>query len=180
MPLDNCKRCGRLFQKTNHPVCSGCYTFEQNQNMEIYRYIQENPGVTLDELADRFHMPLKEIETLIFSGALGTANQLVKSYCALCKCEMSQVNRVGHFCYKCNNSFEKEAGLEKLSVSEQRIQNILNGHSAFYKPLPEDITPDKTSKMGPPKPVNTRSAEAHIKQDSSSSAKFGFKRISGA
>ncbi len=180
MPLDNSKRCGRLFQKTISSLCGGCYHYEQDQHMEIYRFIQDNPGTTMDEISRKFNIPQKDIEGLVFSGALGTANLLIKSHCSMCKCEMTFANRVGHFCYKCNALVEKEAGLGKSNETEKRLENVKNGKSAFYKPDEEEPkAPPKEKAAPPPSPKNTESEKPQTRAQSSSVARFGFKRMSG-
>lgn len=170
MPLDNCKRCGRLFQKTHSNLCNGCFSYEKNQNMEIYRYVQDNPGVTVEEISKKFNTPVQEVESLVFSGVLGTANQLIRSVCAMCKCEMTYVNRIGYFCYACNNFVEKEGGVGKYTESNRRLDNIKSGKSAFYKPDPNE--------------KRREAMESNSKSSSNSGrvmrAKFGFKRISDA
>lgn len=172
MPLDNCKQCGRLFQKTFSDLCRGCYAYSKSQNMEIYRHIQENPGITMMELSQKFNTSVRDIESLIFSGVLGTANQLVRSYCALCKCEMTFVNRVGYFCYRCNSFVEKEAGAGRYSETQKRLDNIRNGHSAFYKPVPEESPSSLKAWQERENERAKRSRRQPIL------AKYGFKRIS--
>ncbi len=107
MELENCKRCGRLFKKGICALCGTCYEYEQELHKEIYRFIQANKGISIEKLAEKFDIPQQEMETLLFSGALGTAVQLVTSQCAMCKCEMTFINRIGHFCYNCNQFVER-------------------------------------------------------------------------
>jgi uncharacterized protein len=185
MSLANCKHCGRLFQRSYSDLCRGCYAYDKSQSMEIYRHIQENPGISMIELSEKFNTTVREIESLIFSGVLGTANLLVRSYCALCKCEMTFVNRIGHFCYSCNNFVEKEAGVGGYTQAHKRLDNIRAGHSAFYKPLTEKEQPKKQQQK---KVVSSSSSESttttrgQTPAESSRSqpvmAKYGFKRIS--
>jgi ribosomal protein L44E len=125
MSLDNCKQCGRIFHKTISPLCKSCYTYEQEQNLQMYRFIQENPGITMEELAERFNMPIKEIEALVFSGVLGTANQLIRSTCSLCGCEMTLLNRVGYFCYSCNQFMESEVNAVKVADPNSKLSKTL-------------------------------------------------------
>lgn len=179
MSLDNCKRCGRLFQKHLTSLCKDCYSFEQNQNMEIYRFVQANPGITIDEIAEHFGMNLRDVEQLVFSGALGTANQLIKTQCARCKCEMTFVNRIGYFCYSCNKFIEKEAG--KISETEKKLDNIMKGHSAFYKPLTPEEEEELKRALAKSKPADkSEPQKTTTDKNKSMVAKYGFKRISGS
>ncbi len=144
--------------------------------MEIYRFVQENPGVTIEEIASAFDSPVKTIQTMVFSGALGTANQLISNYCARCKCEMSYVNRVGHFCYACNKFVEKEAGVG-ITENERRLENIKKGLSAFHRGDDEKETPKNSPQLSTGK---TKPGNESVRRSSSPSqqARFGFKRIS--
>jgi len=155
MSVDNCKRCGRLFQRALHPMCPVCLEFIQKQKMAMFDFVQENPGVSIEEISQRFDISTKEIESMLFSGAFGTANQLIKTQCAKCKCEMTALNRVGYFCYSCNTRVEKEAGVRKPAEDDHII-----GIST---------SPAASANLPPP--------ASHSRRESKGSS-FGFKRIS--
>lgn len=120
MPLENCKHCNTLFQMTVSPLCPECFKADQENKREIFHYVHENPGVDMEEIAEKFDIPLKEIETILFSGSLGTANDLIASTCSRCGCKMTSSDRVGHFCRKCNIILEKQGNIERPDPKEQK------------------------------------------------------------
>jgi hypothetical protein len=177
MPISNCKRCGRIYSKHLSDVCRECLTEEQDKISRLSKFISDHPGMFIEALSEKFSIPVKEIETLLINGALGSVLDFVKTQCSLCKCEMTFMNRVGYFCYTCNQLVEKESG--KVTESEHRLDNILKGHSAFYKPLPgeEETYQQLCSSKNPPIPSSKRTPpQKSSRRDDGDGAKFGFKR----
>lgn len=177
MPLDNCRQCGRIFQRTISPLCKSCYTFEQERHITMYRYIQENPGITMAALSEKFDIPMKELESLLFSGALGTANQLIVTNCSRCGCEMSFLNRVGYFCYSCNCFVEHEAAVAKSAIDPRsRVKALLLKNSPHLRQALQERKPhESTSGPQSPEPLPSSRAE---KQDTGSGRelRYGFRR----
>lgn len=168
MSLDNCRRCNRVFARNLSPLCQDCLSYEQQVNMEVYRFVQSNPGTTMQEIADQFGMPLKDVEALVFSGALGTANQLIVTKCARCKCDMTFVNRVGYFCYGCNQFMEKESG--RLPEDQKKIQDILSRE----RDVADQVSDPIVCKL----PAN-RNQSKKAPPTKKFMAKYGFKRSNG-
>ncbi len=133
MSIANCKRCGRVFQKTISPLCQNCLNYEDSQSREIYRYVQANPGVNEKKLAEQFEIPVQDVENLLFSGLLGTAGGLVLSQCARCKCDMSLIRQTKYYCEPCNRIIKEEIAGKNLIEPGERKRRLLEGSERTIK-----------------------------------------------
>jgi hypothetical protein len=121
MPVANCPKCNKLFQRTTVPLCPACHQESQNHISAVYRFICDHPNQTTDEIAKQCNLPLKELETILFSGSLGTAAQHVIFHCQRCNRAMSALKRKGHFCPECAMKLdvkEKEHPADKSAAKE--------------------------------------------------------------
>lgn len=164
MTLDNCQKCGKIFQRTLNPICKGCYAYEQEKKMAIYRYIQENPDITPEEVSETFEIPVNEVTTLIHAGSLGTANQVIRTHCALCNCEMTALNRVGYFCKKCNSTVEHDIDETRPEILEEPAKEI-------YIPSSSDVGDSALWKQG--KQANSPQPSREGRKEH----KYGFRRV---
>jgi hypothetical protein len=143
MTVANCSKCRRIFQRTHGPLCPECHQESISQVSQVYRFVQNNPQMTLDEIAEHCGVPFKELEKMLFEGKLGTAASKVIYHCQRCGQPMAAMMRRGRFCMGCAGKIENEAGLLQMPSDKakpeqkQRIRKDEDGDDHLRPPLHE-------------------------------------------
>jgi hypothetical protein len=104
-------------------MCSECNQLSLSQVSSAYRFIQQNPHLTLEEVADSCLIPYKELEQMLFDGKLGLAASNVIYHCQRCGRPTDARIRRGHFCVGCADQIENAAGLHHLEKKEPEKRN---------------------------------------------------------
>jgi protein-arginine kinase activator protein McsA len=118
----NCTQCKRIFRKQLSPLCPECHQIYMEKLSSVYRFVQENPHLTLEDIAERCSLPFREVESLFFQGKLGTATGQVIYHCQFCNRPLAASMRKGRFCAHCSEQFEAEAGLNEPEVEKTRAK----------------------------------------------------------
>lgn len=183
MPIANCAKCSKVFQRTSNPVCVECQQASASQISLVYRFLQNNPRVTLDEIAKYCKMAYKELEEMFLAGKLGTAAHSIIYPCQRCNCPMTATMRRGRFCINCAEKIGSQAGLNYIAVEKTEKpaartrppERVLDSNA---KPVSE--CPPQTGSGIPGAPVESPATGlpivAHLQ--ASSDNNYGFKRVS--
>ena len=102
-------------------LCPECSELHEAVNRHLYHMIQENPGITLQELAVKVNISLQEVQKRVFNAELGTASQLVSSKCARCSEEVVFFQNMSRYCDRCTKHLKSEINLAK-HIEQQRIR----------------------------------------------------------
>ena len=140
MPAANCKLCKRMFNKVYSPYCPECYEVHSENLSEIYRFIQENETMTLEEIALHSDISVQELERVLFSGELGTASSKVIYHCQRCDIAISPLNRRGRFCLRCTSTIEKEAKIDAESKRQRAMKKTKQDVILFPAEEPAETT----------------------------------------
>ena len=62
MDVRNCKKCGNLFDYTGNSLCPACEKEMEEKFMEVRKYIYENPGAGMPEVAEENDVPMQQIK----------------------------------------------------------------------------------------------------------------------
>ena len=63
MEVINCKGCGRLFNAlTRTRLCPNCQSKLEEKFQEVKKYVNENPGSTIDIVSDKCEVSVKQIK----------------------------------------------------------------------------------------------------------------------
>ena len=141
----NCTQCQRIFQRVHSPMCPECHQEYMSKFSNVYRYVQEHPHLTLEDIATHCDIPVRDVEALFFQGKLGTASNHVIYHCQRCNRPMAPAMRKGRFCVSCAGQFENEAGLieSEKELLEKRPKTggktMKSGHEATM-PLMKETT----------------------------------------
>jgi predicted amidophosphoribosyltransferase len=167
MPVANCPKCNKVFQRTVNPLCPTCHQETLSNVSVVYRFVQEHPQQTLEQIAKHCNLTAKELETIVFSGKLGTAAHQIIFYCQGCNRKVSALKRKGHFCPECAVKLEpKNATAE---VSERKAPKTARTRPAI--PSPEEIIEEEVAETFAEPPQKHESVSPLL--DS-----YGFKRAS--
>ena len=121
MPLDNCRHCHKPFNRVAKDLCADCSELHEAVNRHLYHIIQENPGITLHELAQKVNISLQEVQKRVFNAELGTASQLVSSKCARCEEDVIFYQSMSRYCEKCSSHIKSEINLAK-HIEQERLR----------------------------------------------------------
>lgn len=128
----NCRKCGRLMQRTSSKrLCPQCEKALEDKFHEVREYIRDNPDVTIMEVSRELDVSVEQLkqwvreERLLFSKAEGSGIQCVScgvpiatgKYCAKCKAEMS---------HTLENAYDK-----KVTLAAQQPQSSAKGKMRF-------------------------------------------------
>ena len=102
MPLDNCVRCGKLFNRLSRPICPDCVREEERQANVVMDFLKDNPSATIDEISDVTGVDSQVILRLIRDDRLraATACSLPRN-CKACGAPID----AGQYCGDCARKF---------------------------------------------------------------------------
>jgi flagellar operon protein (TIGR03826 family) len=70
MELANCLRCGKVFAKVGRNICADCLAEEEALYRKVREYLEANPGLTVQEVAQRCQVDPKKIYDFLKAGRL--------------------------------------------------------------------------------------------------------------
>ena len=102
MNVRNCRKCGTIFNYVMGPiVCPACREALEEKFKEVKKYIQENPGVGIQQTSRECEVEVSQIQQWIREERLEFASDsMVMLNCESC----GQPIRSGRFCDQCKNS----------------------------------------------------------------------------
>lgn len=99
MELMNCKNCKRLFNYiAGDSICPKCKELLEDKFQEVKKFIRENPGSNVDEVAEACDISVKQIRRWVREERLSfTDDSLVGLECERC----GKMIHSGRFCKEC-------------------------------------------------------------------------------
>lgn len=99
MELMNCRNCKRLFNYiTGEKICPGCRDALEQKFNDVKKYIQENPGKNVTQVAEECETTEKQIKKWVREGRLVfSSDSLVGLECERC----GKMIHTGRFCKNC-------------------------------------------------------------------------------
>ncbi len=108
MEVKTCKMCKKIFNYIGgEPLCPSCAKKMEEKFQEVKKYIQENNGASLDQVAEECDVSSKTIQRWIREERLELkAGSGIMLYCEACGKPVTS----GRFCDACKNSLASELG----------------------------------------------------------------------
>lgn len=106
MDVINCKGCGRLFNAlTRTRLCPNCQAKLEEKFQEVKKYINENPGSTIDIVSEECDVSAKQIKQWIRDERLTFSEESMQGI----ECEQcGAMIRSGRFCDACKTKLQNE------------------------------------------------------------------------
>ena len=106
MDVINCKGCGRLFNAlTRTRLCPNCQEKLEEKFQEAKKYINENPGATIDMVSQECDVSTKQIKQWIREERLTFSEESMQGI----ECEQcGAMIRSGRFCDACKSKLQNE------------------------------------------------------------------------
>lgn len=104
MPLDNCARCGKLFNRLSRPICPDCAREEERQVGVVMDFLKDNPSATIEEISQSTGVDSQIILRLIRDYRLrATGGYSVPRNCKACGAPID----AGQYCGHCLRKFSQ-------------------------------------------------------------------------
>lgn len=146
MPIENCSKCQKIFQRTLHPLCPTCHQQSMGKLSEVYQFIQSNPQQTIEKVAAGCNLPVKELESMLYAGKLGDAAGKIMSHCQSCAKTIPVMGQKGRFCMDCATKLENKP--EKETVEKAATAAPLNKRGVSGKPEKDNARPENEEVTG--------------------------------
>lgn len=106
--LRNCEECNRLFSHPTRVLCQECYEKAKRSFELVKKYLQDNPGATVAQVARDTEVDLELIYEYIQEGRLDVIPKDATLQCSICGASIS----VGRVCAKCRNELRSTMSSE--------------------------------------------------------------------
>lgn len=99
MELMNCKNCKRIFNYiTGDKICPGCKDLLEQKFQEVKKYVEDNPGQNIDQVAEACETTNRQIKRWVREERLSfSSDSLVGLECERC----GKMIHSGRFCAGC-------------------------------------------------------------------------------
>lgn len=106
MEVRNCKNCGKLFNYIGgayRNLCPACIDALEDKFQEVKKYVEDNPGVTMNELTEKFDVDSRQIEKWVREERLCFAEDSpIGIGCEKC----GKMIKTGKYCPACGQEME--------------------------------------------------------------------------
>lgn len=128
MDVRNCKKCGNLFDYTGNPLCPACEKEMEEKFMEVRRYIYENPGAGMPEVAEENDVPMQQIKKWVREERLSfTKDSGVSIECEKC----GRPILTGRFCPGCKQSMANSLNNLYVTAAPQKNKKATSAKMRF-------------------------------------------------
>lgn len=135
MNVRNCKRCGKIFNYISGPViCPRCRQDQEDKFQEVKKFVQENHGADIAEVAEACEVEVKQIRQWIREERLQFADDSpIRIPCEGCGAMIQS----GRFCDKCkaelSSGFKHSMGMDKPREAAQKPAKSERDKMRFLK-----------------------------------------------
>lgn len=107
VPIANCKRCGRIFNKVRRDLCPACVEEEEAAFLRVRDYLRQNKNATIGDVVENTGVPSEKIVQMIQDGRLLLRDNPNLVYpCERC----GEMTQTGRLCARCTQEMAKELG----------------------------------------------------------------------
>ncbi|QSO50367.1 hypothetical protein JZ785_15570 [Alicyclobacillus curvatus] len=120
MPIANCKRCQRIFNKTRRDICPDCIAEEEAAFLTVRAYLREHKDATMAEVTEETGVELEVIVALIQDGRLILRDNPNLTYpCSRCGAQ----TQAGRYCADCTRELTQEISVARTRLQKDAIDN---------------------------------------------------------
>lgn len=105
--LRNCKKCGKVFNYIGgNPICPICRDEDEAEFQRIKKYLLENPGASISQVASELQIRIDKIKKLLREGRLEIVGD---DGIPILRCERCGISiKTGRFCDECSRNMSAE------------------------------------------------------------------------
>lgn len=126
MPLSNCPRCKKMFNKTAEAsVCASCESAEQGDYAKVREVLQKEPGLNMEQAAERADVPLTVVQRMLKEGSLVSANAIDTGTCGRCG-QRPAISMAKKLCQECLDKLNMEVAqaTAAIKLSEKKPAQV--------------------------------------------------------
>lgn len=114
--IDNCRRCGRMYMRTERRICPDCIKEEERALEAVIAYLKEHRNATMAEVVEAVDVDQEQLDAMIREGKLGFA----ESADFTVKCDRCGApSGGGQYCAKCKDQLVNELSTSTLKLQQQ-------------------------------------------------------------
>lgn len=125
MPLANCARCKRMFNKTSSPVCTQCETAEEADCEKVRELINREPNLNAEELAEKAEVDIRVVNRMVNEGQLTCASVTVDVTCG--RCGAPAISMSKKLCQACLDKLNAEVARAQSSIKLSAKKDVQVG-----------------------------------------------------
>lgn len=114
MPLANCPRCKKMFNRMSVSVCNECEPLEEQEYQKVRKIIEVQPDLSVDKAAELAQVDAAVIKRMMTQGILTSVSADQKFYCG--KCGAPAISASKRLCQAC---------LDRLNLQVAEVQRSL-------------------------------------------------------
>ncbi|WP_083430659.1 TIGR03826 family flagellar region protein [Alicyclobacillus macrosporangiidus] len=127
VPIANCKRCGRLFNRVRRDICPACVAEEDKAFETVRQYLREHRDATMAEVSEETGVGVDLIIAMIQDGRLMLRDNPNLHYpCERC----GQPTRAGRYCPRCTK--ELSASLSAAARDLRKKAQEMERGQGYY------------------------------------------------
>ncbi|MCL6517454.1 TIGR03826 family flagellar region protein [Alicyclobacillus sp.] len=130
MPIANCKRCGRLFNKIRRDICPACVAEEDKAFDIVRQYLREHRDATMAQVSEETGVGVDLIISMIQDGRLMLRDNPNLHYpCERC----GKPTRAGRFCPACTKELSAGLGAAARELRKKAEQTDSQGRGYYSR-----------------------------------------------
>ncbi|MFB5192872.1 TIGR03826 family flagellar region protein [Alicyclobacillus fastidiosus] len=119
MPIANCKRCGRMYNRMGREICPNCIREEDKMLNDIRSYLRKNKLANITEVAEGTGVEYEIIVDMIRDGRLMLRDNPNLMYpCERC----STPTQAGRFCASCTQELARGLSVASAELRDKNSQ----------------------------------------------------------
>ena len=114
MPLSACPRCEKVFNKRDSVVCPECLTGENEDYEKVREFLQGNPTISAEDLAEEVGVELTCILRFLEDGRIETTAANKSVVCG--RCGAAAISLSKRLCESCLQRLNSEITLQQSKI----------------------------------------------------------------
>ncbi|GMU92677.1 MAG: hypothetical protein AMXMBFR4_17350 [Candidatus Hydrogenedentota bacterium] len=128
MALASCKRCRRLYEKIRKPICPACEQTEENEFLEVRKYVADHPKQNAEQVAEGTGIDIEVVLRCIEEGIIESEARGAEVRCGRCGAPAISVSK--RLCQPCLEKLNAELAAEQAKVKlEYRKPAVIGSRS---------------------------------------------------
>jgi len=120
MPLAQCPRCNKMFNKTESLVCQACDPAETADYKKVRDALEASPGLNTEEAAEAAEVAIAVVKRMLKDGVLALKREEVGILCTNCRTAPA-LNMSRRLCQACLDKLNKDMAQAQASIKQAPV-----------------------------------------------------------
>lgn len=128
MPIANCKRCGRIYNRVRRDICPNCIEEEDQLYLKVREFLRENRDASLEEVVKATEIPMQTLIQMIQDGRIMLRDNPNMAYpCERC----GSLTQSGRYCMKCTKEIANSLSQAGTQMRDKLIADKKAGRGYY-------------------------------------------------